>query len=144
GDIEAENLLLFRQALRVGERRDVRKHVLHRRRAHPIVATEEGHLSGSALLLLERCLLQRAVENRCVLRAMPTEIIQRAGRDERLEHPLVAQTQVDALAEIEETPERALLRTRGEQGVDRRASNVANGAEAEAYALLGDHRELVA
>jgi len=49
-----------------------------------------------------RRLLQRTVEHRPILRAVSAEVVERAGRDQRLEHALVAQTQIDAVAEIVE------------------------------------------
>ena len=144
-DVEAEDLLLARQPLGFGHRRDVGQHVRRMRLVAVGVrgAAEHRHLPHRLLLLLERRLLHRRVERRPVLRAMTAQPVERARGDERFEHALVARAQIDAVGEVEEALER-LLALRGEDRVDRAAAHVADGAEAEANPLLVEHRELVA
>jgi hypothetical protein len=63
--------------------------------------------------------------------------------DEGLEHALVADAEVDPLAEIVERGEGA-LGARGDDRLGGAAADVADGAEAEADALVADHGELPA
>jgi hypothetical protein len=85
--------------------------------------TEQRHLAHRLLLLLERRLLHCGVERRPVLRAVAAESVERARRDQRLEHALVAGAQIDPLGEVEEAREgsRPLC---GENRIDRAASDV--------------------
>src|SRR5688500_17767518 len=108
GDVEAEDLLLARQPLGFALRRDVRERrrgVL--RRIRLASTAEERALSARALLLLERCLLDRRVQDGKQLCAMALEAVERTGPDERLEHALVAETEVDAVAQLEDRLHRA-------------------------------------
>src|SRR5581483_8486355 len=90
-DVEAEDLLLLRQPLGVGERREVRQHARRVDRARAGLAeAEQRELPDRRLLLLERRLLERAVEHRRQLRPMPAQAVERARADQRLEHALVA------------------------------------------------------
>src|SRR4029077_947199 len=61
-----------------------------------------------------------------------------------IEHPLVADAEVDSLAQVEDRPERAVFLPRTDDRFDRGATDVANAAESEADLRLADHRELVA
>src|SRR5438105_2313233 len=108
-----------------------------------IVVAEERDLTRRALLLLERRLLERTIEDCPVLGAMTTDVIESAGGDERLEDPLVAQTQIDALAQIEDRRERTLVTARQENRVDRRAADVADRAEPKTDPLVADDGKLI-
>jgi hypothetical protein len=62
---------------------------------------------------------------------MSAEAVERTGRDQRLEHTLVAETEIDAIREVVKRRELALA-PRAEDRIDRRSANVPNRAEAEA------------
>src|SRR5450432_4243023 len=144
GDVEAENLLLLREALAVAPGRDVRQRA-RELRAWRLIAggkAEERALATRRLILFEPRLLQRGIERREKLRAMAAERVERAGCDHRLEDALVAQPQVDAIAEIEERRE-GRIRARSQDRVDRGTADIANRAKAEAHALVADDGELV-
>lgn len=87
-------------------------------------------MADGGFLLLERRFLKRAIEYRRVLRPVSAQIVERARRDQRFEDALVAEAQIDAIGEIVERRERPLFACR-EDRIDRRPTDVANGAEAE-------------
>src|SRR3954470_810364 len=92
-------------------------------------------------LRVERCFLERCVEDREILRAMPAERVDCAGAHEGFEDALVAEAEVDPSAEVEDRLER-LLGTGRDDAVDRAAPDIADRAESEADFLLTDDREL--
>src|SRR3954466_16094203 len=100
GDVEAENLLLFRQALRLGPRWDVGQHVAGFGRT--LVAgggSEQRRLAGDQVFLSEGCLADCNVERRRQLRAVTAQRIHCAGVDESLEDALVADAKIDSLTQ---------------------------------------------
>src|SRR3954468_20078421 len=144
GDVEAENLLLFRQALRLGPRWDVGQHVAGFGRARVAGSrSEQRRLPGDKVLLSERCLADRDVQRRRQLRAVTAQRIHCAGVDESLEHALVADAKVDSLAQIEDRLEGAILGAGGKNGINRRSANVPDAAQSEAKLRLADDGELV-
>ena len=141
--VEPDRLFLLRQPLRLRPRRDVRERELRVWLQLAVKrAAEHRYLSRRRFLLLERRFTQRLVENRGVLRAVTAEAVERARLNERLEHALVADAQVNAIGEIEQRLERA-IRARRDNRIDRRAADVSDCAESEADSLLADDGELV-
>src|SRR5258707_13332714 len=114
-DIEAEDLLLPRQPLRLGHGCHVRKDArrVGSRRVRVGWPAEQRSLTHRLLLLLQRRLLHGDVERMPVLRAVAAESIQRTRGDQRLEDAAVAAREIHALREIEEIAER-FLTFRGE------------------------------
>ena len=103
GDVKAEDLLLFRQSFRFGPRLDVgqrmgRLHFFATARGR---AEQRGLTSGD-VFLLERRLADGEIEGRGELGAMSAQRIHGPGVDESFEDALIANTEIDALAEIEE------------------------------------------
>src|SRR5687767_4341735 len=150
GDVEPEDLLLLRESLRLAHGRNVgQRHVSLFRRSFPQSrvpspqSPKQRSLPLLDLLLLERGFLNCRVQHRDELRAMPAETIHRTRVDERFEDALVAQPEVDALAEVEQRLG-WLLRARREHRVDCRLADVPDRAESESDPLLADDRELVA
>jgi hypothetical protein len=74
---------------------------------------------------------------------MAAQPIECARVNERLEHALVADAQINALAQIENTRE-GLLGSRLEHRIDRRAPDVPDGPEPKTNASIANDRELVA
>ena len=82
--------------------------------AAPCAATagrlaEQRRLARLALLLQELGLAQRRLERLDELLAVPAERVAGAGGDQRLEHPLVAEPEVDPLDEVDERGEGRVL-----------------------------------
>src|SRR6185503_15716822 len=105
--------------------------------------TEQRDLSGDEIFLLERRLSDGDVECGGKLCPVPAEGIHRTGEDQRLEHPLVADAQVDTLAKVEQGAEGSVLRSRGEYRIDRCSSDVADAAEPKTNPGVTDDGELV-
>ena len=63
---------------------------------------EERRLARLALLLQQLRLAQRRLQRLDELLAVAAERVARAGGDQRLEHPLVAEPEVDPLHEVGE------------------------------------------
>src|SRR5881275_723889 len=75
---------------------------------------------------------------------MAAERIHRAGVNEGFEDALVADPQIDSLAEVEERAERTILRACTDDGIDRGSSDIANTAEPKTNTGVADDSELVA
>src|SRR5437016_13066471 len=103
---------------------------------------EESHLAGFALSLPGLRLSERGVERRHELGAVPAERVAGAGVDERLEDALVAEAQVDPIAQVDERAVRPPRGPPGENRLDRARADVLDRAEAEAEPAVADHREL--
>src|SRR3989440_9158836 len=87
-------------------------------------------------------LSERGVERRHELGAVPAERVAGAGVDERLEDALVAEAQVDPVAQVDERAVRPPRGPPGENRLDRARADVLDRAEAEAEPAVADHREL--
>src|SRR5256885_12998396 len=72
----------------------------------------------------------------------PAERVAGAGVDERLEDALVAEAQVDPVAQVDERAVRPPRGPPGENRLDRARADVLDRAEAEAEPAVADHREL--
>ena len=83
------------------------------------------------------------VERGHELRSLGAERVAGPGVDQRLDHTLVAQPQVDPVAQLDERAVRTSLPPRDDR-CDRALADVADGAEPEADPPLTDDRELVA
>src|SRR6476646_10262599 len=75
---------------------------------------------------------------------MSAERVHRSGVHERFQNALVADAQVDSLAELEQRVEGAVLLSCVEDRIDRGAPDVTDSTEPEANVPLADDRELVA
>ena len=63
--------------------------------------TKQRVLAREALLLAHLRLAERVVQCRHQLRAFGTEGVARAGVDQRFDHPLITQPQIDAIAQLD-------------------------------------------
>ena len=73
---------------------------------------------------------------------MAIELVQRTSRNEGLEHPLIAQPQVYALAAFVQGFVRLARLSSGDYRLDRTAAHVLHRTETEPYLLVGGDREL--
>src|ERR1700691_3963324 len=94
-------------------------------------------------MLMETGLLKGSIQHRLVLRAVAAQTVERPTVNECFEDPLVAETKVDAAAEVEDRRERRGL-PGGDDRVDRAAPDVSNCAQPESHPAVADDREAVA
>src|SRR6267142_861337 len=111
-------------------------------RARRILA-EQGVLSRRALLLPHLCFAERMIQGRDQLRALASEGITRPGVDQRLDDALVAQPQIDAVAQLDQCAVRCRLPSRDDGG-DRALPDIAHRTQPEPDPPIPDDRELVA
>src|SRR6266849_9854315 len=100
-------------------------------------------LTREALLLAHLRFAECVIQGRHELRALASQGITRAGVDQRFNHALVAQPQVDAIAQLHERAIGRLASTRDDRG-DPALAYVPHSAESETDALVPDDGELVA
>ena len=109
---------------------------------------EEPDLAGVALGLPRLCLRKRRVQRGHQLGTMPppspSERVARARVDQRLDHALVAEPQVDTLAQLHQGAVGPVRVPAREDRFDRPLTHVLDRAQAEADALVAHHRELEA
>src|SRR6185436_9368600 len=77
---------------------------------------KEPVLAREALLLPHLGLAEGVVQRGHELRALAPERITRAGVDQRLDHPLVAQPQIDPVAQLDQRAIRTRLPSRDDRG----------------------------
>ena len=139
GDEEPDYFLFTGKPLALGPWRHVgqlRRTVLNRGQF-----AEERFLAGVAIGLLELGLLQRRLQRLEQLLAMAAERVTGTGGDEGLDHPLVAEPEVDALHQVGQrlVPARA---PPCDDRLDGAAAHVAHGAQPETDPLVRHDGEL--
>ena len=148
GDVEAEDLLLLREPLGFRQRRDVGQHVRGAvaiagriGSGRPVAEQRDLALAFSCCLSDASCIAVSSTAStaRDGRRARPARRTRSAPRT----RACCTARRSTRSHEVEQRRERP-LRARGEDRVDRRASDVADRAEPEADPLVADHGELVA
>src|SRR5207244_7264456 len=109
---------------------------------------KEGGRPGLSLLLAYPALGERGVERRDELGPLPPAVsrerVTGAGVDDRLEHALVAEPQVDPLAQVYERGVGPAARTARDDGLDGPGTDVLDAPQPEPEPPVGDHGELEA
>src|SRR5205085_473111 len=108
------------------------------------LSPEQRMLTRVPLRLASLRLAIRVVQGGHQLRAVAPEGIARAGVDQRLDHPLVAEPEVDPLAQLYERATGPAGLPPREDRLDRAFAHVLDRAEAKADALVAHHGELEA
>ena len=140
GDKEAQHRFFPCQALVLAPGRYVGQCL--RGRGGGGVLPEQRMLPGRALLLPHLGFAEGLIQRRHELGAMPAQRVARAGIDQGLDDPLVAQPQVDAVAQLDERAVRRCLTARNDRR-DRPLTHIAHGTQPKADPLIPDHRELI-
>src|SRR5438270_10538491 len=99
-------------------------------------------LPGEALLLAHLRLAERMIQGGHQLRTLAPQGVAGAGVDQGLDHPLIAQPQIDAIAQLYQRAVRARLAS-CDDGRDGSFANVAHRAQPESNSLITDDRELI-
>ena len=139
GEVEAERRLLLAQLHAAIPGRGLGQRDLRTRLG--LAGAEQGHLLRVALALLGRG--DRDADPGQLPCAVFVEPVERTGACQRLDHPSVDQPLVDARTEVEHVAERAGLRARGRDRIDRRLTGALDRAQPEADGLPVDRHEAV-
>src|SRR5256885_7735594 len=130
GNEESEHGLLAGESFVLRPEGDLREAGCRMRDAS--LVTKQGPLARVPLLLARQRFGERRVERRHQLGAVAAQAIARARVDKRLDHALVAEPQVDALAQLHERAVRSVRLAAREDGLDRARAHVLDRAQAEA------------
>src|SRR5213595_1547238 len=93
--------------------------------------SDHGALTRVALVLPRVAFAERGVQRRDELGAVTPEGIAGTGVDQRFEDALVAETQVDPVAQVDEGVVRPARRPAGQDGLDRAGADVLDRAQTE-------------
>src|SRR5216683_7385841 len=99
-------------------------------------------LTGGPFLLAHLRLAKRVIQRGDELGTMSAQGIACARIDERFDHPLVAEAEIHAVAQLDQRTVGRVATARDDRG-DRAFTDVAHGAESETNAGVADDRELV-
>ena len=103
---------------------------------------KEPMLAGEALLLAHLRLAERMIQRGDQLGPLASQGVAGAGVDQRLDHALVAQPQVDAVAQLDERVIRRRLASRDDGG-DSTFADIPYRAQSKSYPLITDDCELI-